>query len=258
MCAAVLLSWGCAPERPPTLSLKLGDVTYDYATLAQLSKPVDVDTEDPVYGRFKHYRAFRLLPLLEKAFGDKKTIQDKQFIIGATDGYAIPATGDVLTQDGAYLAFRDREHVSWEPIGPRKLAPGPLYLVWTGAAQRDTSAYPWPYAIASIEVVASLASLYPATMPPGDDPGPRRGHEIFLHHCIKCHAINRQGGSVGPELNVPKNVTEYWPIEQIKAYVKNPASFRYGAMPAHPDLTDDDLTALTDYLVSMKGHKQDQ
>jgi mono/diheme cytochrome c family protein len=120
---------------------------------------------------------------------------------------------------------------------------------------RDTTVYPWPYSVARIEAVESLAVLYPRTVPRDDTA--KRGHDIFLHKCVKCHAVNRQGGSVGPELNVPKNVTEYWTVDQIKAYVKNPATFRYGAMPANPDLSDDDLTALTYYLLAMKAQKQE-
>ncbi len=253
LAAAGLLA--CAPEKPPALSLTVGKRTLDYAALEAIVKPVDVDTDDPVYGRFKHYRAFPLLPILEHAFGDKKSLRGKQLIVYATDGYAVPVTGDILTEEGAYLAFRDRERADWEPIGPRKQDPGPLYLVWTGSEHHDTSAYPWPYMVARIEVVESLAVLYPRTVP--RDETAKRGHDVFLHKCVKCHAVNRQGGSVGPELNVPMNVTEYWTVDQIKAYVKNPATFRYGAMPANPDLSDGDLTALTYYLLAMKAQKQE-
>ena len=251
--AAGLLA--CAPEKAPVFSLTVGKLQLDYAALEAIVKPVDVDTDDPVYGRFKHYRAFPLLPVLERAFGDKQSLEKRQLIVYATDGYAVPVTGEILTEDGAYLAFRDREQSGWEPIGPRKQDPGPLYLVWTGNAHRDTATYPWPYSVARIEVVESLAVLYPRTTPKDDMA--KRGHELFLHKCVKCHAVNRQGGTVGPELNVPKNVTEYWTVDQIKAYVKNPATFRYGAMPANPDLSDGDLAALTYYLLAMKAQKQE-
>lgn len=256
MSLAVALLMACAADvKPPTFTLDVGKEQLDYAKLEAIVKPVDVDTEDPVYGRFKHYRAFPLLPVLERVFGDKKSLAGKQLVIYSTDGYAVPVTGDILTEDGAYLAFRDREQPSWEPIGPRKTNPGPIYLVWTGAAHADMSTYPWPYAVARIEQVESLAVLYPRTVP--KDTTAKRGHELFLHKCVKCHAVNRQGGTVGPDLNVPMNVTEYWTVDQIKAYVKNPATFRYGAMPANPDLTDEDLSALTYYFLAMKAQKQE-
>ena len=66
-----------------------------------------------------------------------------------------------------------------------------------------------------------------------------------------------QGGRVGPDLNVPRSIVEYRPIAQIKAYVKNPASFRYTSMPAHPGLSEADLDALIAYFSAMRARKQD-
>jgi mono/diheme cytochrome c family protein len=85
-----------------------------------------------------------------------------------------------------------------------------------------------------------------------------RGYESFRDGCIKCHAINREGGHVGPDLNVPQNVTEYRPEDQIRAYIKNPAQFRYGNMPAHPDMQERELDDLVAYLRAMKDHKHDE
>ena len=82
---------------------------------------------------------------------------------------------------------------------------------------------------------------------------PRR----FRDHCIKCHAINREGGRVGPELNVPQSIVEYRPEEQIRAYIRNPATFRYGAMPPHPGLREAEMDALIAYFRAMSTHKHD-
>jgi cytochrome c2 len=70
-----------------------------------------------------------------------------------------------------------------------------------------------------------------------------------------CHSINTEGGKVGPDLNVPRSIVEYRPMEQIKAYIRNPQSFRYTTMPAHPQLTDDDLAALVEYFRAMSTLK---
>ena len=69
--------------------------------------------------------------------------------------------------------------------------------------------------------------------------------------------MNGEGGSVGPDLNVPRSIVEYRPADQIKAYVRNPQSFRYTSMPAHPHLTDADLDALVAYFSHMSEHKRD-
>ena len=69
--------------------------------------------------------------------------------------------------------------------------------------------------------------------------------------------MNREGGRVGPELNVPQNILEYRPEPQVRAYIRDPATFRYGNMPPHPDLTDAQMDALIAYLGAMKDRKHD-
>ena len=69
--------------------------------------------------------------------------------------------------------------------------------------------------------------------------------------------MNREGGTVGPDLNVPQSIVEYRPVEQVKAYIRNPATFRYGKMPAHEDLSGADLDALVAYFRAMKDRKHD-
>jgi cytochrome c1 len=69
--------------------------------------------------------------------------------------------------------------------------------------------------------------------------------------------VNREGGRVGPELNVPQSIIEYRPEAQIRAYIKNPQSFRYGNMPAHPSMTDAELDDLVAYFRAMKDRKHD-
>jgi hypothetical protein len=62
---------------------------------------------------------------------------------------------------------------------------------------------------------------------------------------------------VGPELNVPRSIVEYRDAATIKAYVRDPASFRYTSMPAHPHLSDADLDGLVAYFTHMSARKHD-
>jgi hypothetical protein len=69
--------------------------------------------------------------------------------------------------------------------------------------------------------------------------------------------VNGEGGTVGPDLNVPQSIVEYRPVEQIKAYIKDPATFRYGNMPAHPHLDAGELDGLIAYFETMRHAKHD-
>jgi mono/diheme cytochrome c family protein len=65
-----------------------------------------------------------------------------------------------------------------------------------------------------------------------------------------------QGGVLGPELNAPKNVTEYWQLHDLKAFIRNPESYRYQSkMPAFSHFSDADIDAVLAYLQQMKQQK---
>ena len=130
--------------------------------------------------------------------------------------------------------------------------------MWTGAGRDDAHRYPWPYQLARIETIR-FEERFPHTVPTGaapEDPA-QRGFAIFKRECISCHAVNGEGGRVGPELNVPQSIVEYHDAAQIKAYVRDPGVFRYTTMPAHLHLGDDDLDALVAYFRHMSRHKHD-
>ena len=165
--------------------------------------------------------------------------------------------GSLVTEDGAFVAIEDLDVAGWEKIGPQHANPAPFYLVWSKAEQTNLDSHPRPWQLDKIEI-ARFDAIYPHTSPNAPDGSPAaKGYGLFRDRCIRCHAINREGGRVGPDLNVPQNVTEYRPEDQIRAYIKNPAAFRYGNMPAHPDLSDADLDALVAYLRAMKDRKYD-
>jgi mono/diheme cytochrome c family protein len=128
-------------------------------------------------------------------------------------------------------------------------------VIWSKPEQTNLDSHPRPWQLDAIEI-ARFDAIYPHTSPAAAEGTPAaKGYGLFRDQCIRCHAINREGGRVGPDLNVPMNITEYRPEDQIRAYIKNPATFRYGNMPAHPNLSDPDLDTLIAYLRAMKDHK---
>jgi len=234
----------------------------DLPALLAACPPETIEIADPYYKTTKRFRAVALGCALGLGFGAPPAASD-DFLLRASDGYVKPASGARLTEAGGWLAFSDADlgtdaAPAWQPIDRRQLDPGPYYMVWQRTAQSDGHGYPWPYQLVEIEA-ASLAAQYPHTVPKGvaaDSPA-RRGFELFQDECIACHAVNGEGGRIGPDLNVPQSIVEYRPVAQVKAYVRNPQAFRYTTMPPHPHLSDADLDALVAYFETMKTQKHD-
>lgn len=233
--------------------------TVTLAELRAAAPPETVAGFDPYYQKPKTFRALPLRAVLEKGFeGQGVDLAKQEYVFRAKDGYAVPMRGALATEEGGAIAFEDTEVPGWEPIGPQRADPAPFYLVWRKPEQATLDSHPRPWQLVTIEM-ARFDAVYPDTSPGAVAEGSpvARGYGLFRDHCVQCHAVNRQGGRVGPDLNVPRNVLEYRPEDQVRAYVKNPRAFRYGNMPAHEFLGDADLDALIAYLRAMKDRKHD-
>ena len=262
-----------SPMRAPDRTLVFRDGTsservISLEALRDACGTSDVSVDDPYHERRMRYRASPLRCVLDQGFADRggaASLAEAGLLLRALDGYTRPVSGRTLLEPGGYVAFGETDRLDrsdgdrpFSPIDRRQVDPAPFYLVWTGPSQGDPHDTPWPYQLARIEV-APFSEAFPATVPTGlpeIDPG-WRGYALFQEACASCHAINGQGGRVGPDLNVPRSIVEYRPLEQIKAYVQDPASFRYTSMPPHPGLSPGDLDALIAYFFAMSERKQD-
>lgn len=248
------------PEADAKLSFELRGKAVRSLTKRELTQrvtPERVQGYDPYYEGEKTFLALPIAEVLKVGFaGEKVDIASTHYVLRASDGYTLPMTGEQLVGDGAYLAVADVDVAGWAPVGSQKAHPGPYYLVWKGRPSLES--HPRPWQLVGIEI-ARFEDVFPRTAPTGlpDDHPAQRGYATFRKRCIKCHAINQQGGQVGPELNIPQNITEYRPESQIRAYIRNPQTFRYSKMPAAPDLSEAQLDELIAYLQAMKDRKQD-
>jgi cytochrome c2 len=76
------------------------------------------------------------------------------------------------------------------------------------------------------------------------------------NQCITCHAINEIGGTMGPELNYPKSVTEYWKEKELVDYIVNPAAFRNKVKMPTLGITKQQSQEIVAYLKYMSENKK--
>jgi mono/diheme cytochrome c family protein len=232
--------------------------------LANASGMPNVDVEiadDPAYGTAKRYRGIPLDHVLDLiADIERYTAEGALVVFEASDGYVAAMALGTARAGGGVIATRDLDApagntwIPWKQDG-RTVTPAPLYLVWHGVAPDDWR-YVWPYQLVTI-AIKPFAAQYGAAVPETDDAAVRRGFEVARVHCLKCHSVNLAGGDLGPELNVPRNVTEYWRPETLPAFIRDPLSFRAGArMPAFGrSLDDGEIADTVAYLTFMAGQK---
>jgi cytochrome c2 len=269
LAVTLLVGWACSTPAPasaagtPVLRFLRDDTEVarlDTDALRRGCSAETVTVDDPYYERQVRYVACPLREVLKLGLGeDASALAGHDVVFRALDGYAKPASGARVSEEGGYLAFADADRpTGFAPLGRKAVDPGPFYLVWTKPAQRDPNIYPWPYQLDAIEIT-DLARRYPHTVPRDVKHGSAAwaGFDLFRAECIACHAVNGEGGTVGPDLNIPQSVVEYRPVEQLKRYIRNPASFRYGNMPSHEHLSARDLDALIAYFQVMKTQKHD-
>ena len=207
----------------------------------------------------KHYRAIEFSSLLQEVYKDTlKSGVYSEAVLEALDGYKSYSTLETLLTKGGYIAFKDLDIKSgWEPVGFKKVSPAPYFLVWNEKGQTTANEYPWPFALDKIKLV-KFADQYPSLYPKGKKKSSAeyQGYKVFKGQCFRCHAINRQGGKVGPDLGAPRNITEYRSKDFLHRFIKNPSSFRYSKMPPHKHLSKEDINHVLVYLASFRNQKK--
>jgi len=257
---ALLCGSPARAEDDNSLTLVVAGKETSY-TLAELRKALKVETvtlDDPVYKTKKTFDGFSLESVFALA-GLKPGLRGDEIVFTAKDGYAPNATFDQVKAHKAVLAFQEhgtQRHFGRVAQGKAMIDPGPYYVVWSEGRALGESV-PWPYQLVKIELV-DFAKRYDKIFPleKTPDSGARKGFLTFKAQCIRCHSINLQGGDLGPELNNPKNITEYWDKATLRAFIHDASSFRLrDKMPSFTHLKDAELDDLLEYLSYMKDHK---
>lgn len=226
---------------------------------------LEIDADPLFPGKKMHYEAVPVASL----FAGIQIPEDATIQYVCSDGFAASLSRKlVLNQSSkgsiAYLAI-EKEAEKWPRIDPTKSqTAGTYYLVWKNPKASSIPRESWPYSITGFEVKPSLRANYPAIFPDKSLPENHkvnRGLQAFMKNCFACHTINKQGaGSMGPDLNVPMNPTEYFKASALKIFIRNTQDVRhYPEDRMHPFpkeiLSDVELTDLLSYLTYMAQHK---
>lgn len=245
---------------PPALRIHLIDGTERSWTRATLAATLPdhkttIEVDSPVYQRSMRYEGYPLADVLRATGG--LTAGELEF--HCADGFVPTLPATLVEPLGLFLAIGQPARPDgrrWAPLpNDPSATPGPFYVI--GTAPDAYARFPWPYQLTAIRAV-DFAATYPDAFPRGAPPDSPayRGFVTFRSACFGCHSINLQGGEIGPELNIPQSVTEYRRRETLRAFIRDPRTFRARTkMPAFP-LDEPRLDELLSYLEHMAGLKK--
>ena len=211
---------------------------------------------DPFFKTAKEYAGFYLDSIVDPVvrsggFDTSNTL----IVFECGDGYKpVMELSKIYGKTKGYIVFRDLDkHLTKEWADSIYKSFVPYYLVWDDV-KKDDNSFMWPYGLMGLRLIRS--DLEYKAIYPFKNPELEHGFTLLRENCLKCHSVNKIGGTMGPEFNIPKNITEYWKEADIIAFAKNPASFRYNShMPPVTGLTDTDMHEIIQYLRFMKNNK---
>jgi cytochrome c2 len=250
-------------QKGTTIAIAQAEIKLDLLDLQKKNK-LGKDTivtiaNDPVYHKAKKYKAVNALVLIKNEI-DLTKIDPKntKIVFECIDGYKPEMPLELFLNANPYLAFEDVDApkgAQWEPIikNENEMNAAPFYIVYPSVSEKY-SQYKWPYNLVKIYLEPlnqSTKELFPAK-----NKALELGYTLFTNKCLTCHAINGIGGTMGPELNYPKSVTEYWKENELVDYIVNPASFRNKVKMPTLGISKQQSQEIVDYLKYMSENKK--
>ncbi|MBW2389449.1 MAG: hypothetical protein JRG89_13565 [Deltaproteobacteria bacterium] len=234
--------------------------------LEALASAIEIRVFEPYEARPATFRALPFNQILDAIYGEAWR-QEEELLLTCRDGYQPSFPVRRLIDYKAWLAFERSDAATFSILklesGERRSVDlSPYYLVWENLEDlelRNQGDYGWPYQLVGVDLIRAQ-DRYPSMTPPAEaSPEVQSGFAAFRVHCSRCHAINGEGGGVGPELNHPLNPVEYREAKWLQQWIRDPASLVPTArMPAlNRELADRDrvIEEILAYLGAISKHK---
>lgn len=227
---------------------------------ADLLRHPDVRTiEVPADVAYKQPMKYRALPLLS-ILRDVRDVDILQF--KAEDGFVANIPTALLSGGAQPWLAIEAPTAPWPALKKSGRSAGPFYLVWLAPEKSGITPEFWPYQIAAISAVTPLHNRYPQILPAASlprDSAEVRGMHVYTMQCASCHQINGGGdATIGPDLNLPFNPTEYFAEDFLRRYIRHPAAVRSWPQMTMPGFSEQVLSAaqLDDLLAYLRHMAQ--
>lgn len=201
------------------------------AALIRIVPPRLVRVFDPYEEREILFEAFPLDAVLDAVYSESWR-EEEEILFSCSDGYQPTLPVQRVLAHAAWLAFErsDQEDFSIQKVesgSRRRVALAPFYLVWENIddnAVRQEGDYGWPYQLVAIDLIRA-SERFPKMVPmAGSPPDVMAGFTSFRVHCSRCHAIDGEGGTIGPDLNAPVNPVEVREVEWLRRWIDDPSA----------------------------------
>ena len=267
LAAALLLP--CAARATPDATIQFlrhGEevASRSESTLAGEVGPGTVRVHEPYEEGVIAFKAFPLREVLDTIYSPSWR-HEEELLFTCSDGYQPTVPVKRVLEHHAWLAYAREDLESFtiqkkESGEVQTVDLGPYYVVWENLNDqkiRQEGDYGWPYQVVAIDLIDRRDRFAKMVPPKGSSPAVLAGFDAFRVHCSKCHKVNGEGGTIGPELNPEGGSGEYYEREFLRTWIEEPAKIRPKTrMPALNPALPNRAKVVRDivaYLLSMSG-----